>query len=206
MDETNWQQWLEGFAGASAIEWVATVSGFLCVYLIIRRSIWCFFFGLIQVTLYSFIFFQVKLYADMALHVVYIGFQIYGYWMWRGDLDSHAQVRVHRGSNLSYLASIAVVIISTVLVGYGLSSQTDASLPYYDAFTTCASLVAQLLMSHKRLANWAFWIAVDIVAIWVYWQKGLYPTALLYSCFLVMASIGQWQWWQAYRQQQPAES
>jgi nicotinamide mononucleotide transporter len=56
-------------------------------------------------------------------------------------------------------------------------------------------LVAQLLLSHKKLMNWTVWIIVDIVAIAIYWQKGLFPTSALYACFLVMAIIGQWQWY-----------
>jgi nicotinamide mononucleotide transporter len=79
----NWSAWFEGFAGASPQEWVATVSGFICVYLVIKRNIWCFAFGFVQVSIYAWIFYDVKLYSDMALHVFYIGFQIYGWMLWK---------------------------------------------------------------------------------------------------------------------------
>lgn len=194
----SWEQWLTGFAGASAIEWIATVCGFVCVYLIIRRSIWCFLFGFIQVSLYTLIFFDVKLYSDMLLHVIYMGFQIYGYMLWRNDMDSQNQVNISKGSPKSYAIALLVVITSAAGLGFVMATNTDASLPYYDAFTTCASLMAQWLMSHKRLFNWAVWIIVDIVAVWIYLQKGLYPTSVLYMCFLVMACYGQWQWYRDY--------
>lgn len=70
-----------------------------------------------------------------------------------------------------------------------MSRNTDASFPYFDAFTTCASLLSQWLLSHKKLLNWTLWIIVDIVAMFIYEQKGLYPTAWLYFCFLIMALI-----------------
>ncbi|GAB2696483.1 nicotinamide riboside transporter PnuC [Aliiglaciecola sp. 3_MG-2023] len=194
----QWTEWLAGFAGASPIEWIATVSGFLCVFLIIKRSIWCFFFGFIQVSLYSYIFYDVKLYSDMLLHLIYVGFQVYGYWIWSKNLDDGGHVVVHRGSNNLYVQISVLAIIATVLWGWFMASNTDASLPYFDAFTTCVSLIAQWLMSHKKLYNWSFWIVVDVVAIWVYWQKALYPTSVLYLCFLVMACIGQYQWWRIY--------
>ena len=187
--------WLQGFAGASPLEWLATVSGFICVYLVIKRSIWCFAFGFVQVSIYTWIFYDVKLYSDMALHVFYIGFQIYGWLLWKNSQDPSGHVIVNQGTGKEYVLWIIAIIVSTVLLGTMMARYTDASFPYPDAFTTCASLVAQWLLSHKKLMNWTVWIVVDIVAIAIYWQKGLFPTSALYACFLVMAIIGQWQWY-----------
>ncbi|WJG08685.1 nicotinamide riboside transporter PnuC [Aliiglaciecola sp. LCG003] len=195
----NWSEWLAGFAGASPVEWLATVCGFICVYLLIKRNIWCFLFGLIQVSLYSWIFYGVKLYSDMLLHLVYVGFQIYGYLIWSRNLDQGGQVIVDKGKAKHYAFFIVLALFSTGVLGWLMNTYTDASLAYFDAFTTCTSLVAQWLLSHKKLFNWSFWIVVDIVAIWIYWQKGLYPTSALYLCFLVMACIGQWQWYNSYQ-------
>ncbi|GAC15626.1 nicotinamide riboside transporter PnuC [Aliiglaciecola lipolytica] len=195
----QWSEWLAGFAGASPIEWIATLSGFLSVFLIIKRSIWCFFFGFIQVSLYSWIFYDVKLYSDMLLHLIYVGFQVYGYWMWSKDLDNNGHVVIHHGRPALYLQMTIIAILAALILGWIMATKTDASLPYFDAFTTCTSLVAQWLMSHKKLFNWSFWIVVDVVAIWIYWHKGLYPTSALYLCLLVMASIGQYQWWRIYQ-------
>ena len=75
---------------------------------------------------------------------------------------------------------------------------TDASFAYADAFTTCASLVAFVLMTRRYIVNWLFWIVVDVVAIGIYFQKGLYPTAILYGCFLIMAIIGFYAWRKEY--------
>ncbi|MGO4891081.1 nicotinamide riboside transporter PnuC [Flavobacterium sp. W21_SRS_FM6] len=195
----NFTEWFQGFAGASELEWIATVAGFLCVYLLIQRSIWSFAFGLVQVSIYTWIFYDVKLYSDMALQLFYIGFQFYGWFIWRRSQQEHGEVIVNRGSTVEYTSWMGAVIIGTIIVGYFMNNNTDASLPYPDAFTTCASLAAQWLLSHKKLLNWAFWIVVDIVAIGIYWHKQLYPTSLLYLCFLVMAIIGQIQWYTSWR-------
>ncbi|MFT2089993.1 nicotinamide riboside transporter PnuC [Paraglaciecola sp. 2405UD69-4] len=197
----NWQQWLTGFAGASPLEWIATIAGFLCVYLLIKRSIWSFAFGLLQVSIYTWIFYDVKLYSDMALHIFYVGFQFYGWWIWRQSSDTDNRIIVAKGSFKEYAFWLLLISISTVIVGTLMQRYTDASFPYPDAFTTCASLAAQWLLSHKRLLNWSIWIVVDIVAIAIYWQKGLYPTSVLYCCLLIMACIGQWQWFQSLQKQ-----
>jgi len=197
--EMNWNEWLQGFAGASPVEWVATVSGFICVFLIIKRNIWCFAFGFVQVSIYAWIFYDVKLYSDMGLQIFYVGFQIYGWLLWRKDQDATGHVIINQGSAKEYGLWIIAIVVSSSVLGAIMSNFTDASLPYPDAFTTCASIAAQWLMSHKKLLNWTVWIIVDIVAIAIYWQKGLYPTSALFACFLVMAFIGQWQWYKHLR-------
>lgn len=195
----NLVEWLQGFAGASPLEWIATLAGFLCVYLLIRRSIWCFAFGLIQVSIYSWIFYDVKLYSDMVLHIFYIGFQVYGWWIWHGSQDSSGHIQVQSGSIKEYSVWLLVIVLVTLVLGTFMANQTDADFAYPDAFTTVASLVAQWLLSHKKLLNWSVWIVVDLVAIFIYWQKGLYPTSALYFCFLIMAFIGQWQWYKSFK-------
>jgi len=51
-------EFIVGFLGASKIEMIASLSGFFCVFLIIKRSIWIWAFGLIQVTLFVWVFYQ----------------------------------------------------------------------------------------------------------------------------------------------------
>ena len=142
----------------------------------------------------------------MMLHVFYMGFQIYGYLIWSKSADDTGHVVADPGSFKEYAAWIVVVGVATLGLGTFMASNTDASFPYADAFTTCASLVAQWLLSHKKLLNWSLWIIVDIVAIIIYWQKGLFPTSALYFCFLIMSCIGQYQWFKNLQSQQPTES
>lgn len=78
---------------------------------------------------------------------------------------------------------------------------TDAAVPYADAFTTVTSLEAQWLMGKKRLESRRFWIAVDVVAIGVYFFKQRYLTTGLYSVFLVLAAIGFFEWRKSVRPQ-----
>ena len=54
--------------------------------------------------------------------------------------------------------------------------------------------MAQWLLTRKKLESWIYWISVDVVAIGVYFYKGLHPTAGLYAVFLILASAGFWKW------------
>lgn len=176
------------------IEIIAVIAGLICVYLVIRQSIWCWPAGLIQVSLYIYIFYEVKLYSDVILHIIYVLLNIYGWYHWLYGGKARDSLPVTDQTTKTNTLWLIFIAIGTVLWGWIMATNTDASLPYPDAFTTVASLSAQWLMARKRLESWVLWIVVDIVATIVYYMKGLYLTSGLYLVFLGMATAGLFAW------------
>jgi len=173
-------------------EIIGTIFGFLAVILTIKQNIWCWFFGLIQVIIYSYVFFEAKLYSDMLLHIIYIFLQIWGWYSWKYYKNNLEKLKVSQVKSM--LLWGVVVLVFTCVLGLLMQLKTDASLPYLDAFTTIASLVAQYLLIKKKLGSWIFWIIVDVVAIFIYCYKELYFTSGLYAVFLVLAILGYIEW------------
>ena len=188
----------------SIVELIAAILGVASVYLIIKQSLWCWPVGIAMTILYAWVFFDVRLYSDAGLQIVYIGLQAYGWWYWIARRDEALEkssapiVLLSRRARVGWL--IAGVTFTGVL-GLSMDGLTDADLPFWDAGTTCFSLVAQILIARKYLENWLVWIGVDVVAIGVYAYTGLYITSGLYAVFLCMASWGLFVWWQDYRKQ-----
>ncbi|SHL75244.1 nicotinamide riboside transporter PnuC [Flavobacterium saccharophilum] len=180
----------------TTIELFGAIFGFLSVYFTIKQNIWCWYFGLLQVTLYCFVFYTSKLYSDMILHIIYIFLQVFGWYNWKYGGSNKSTLRVTLLTNTTFW--IGLTVIATLFTGYIMQTKTDASYPYEDAFIMIASLVAQYLMIKKVLESWLFWIIVDVVAIIIYAYKDLYFTTALYVLFLVMAIIGYLEWKKAY--------
>lgn len=176
------------------IETIAVIFGLMCVILTIRQNIWCWPTGLVQVALYIVIFYQVKLYSDLILHVIYVVLQIYGWHHWLHGGRNRNALPVSTLGPQSRLAWPAVAVSGTLLWGYLMATYTDAAVPYGDAFTTVASLIAQWLMARKKVESWLFWILVDVIAIGIYWYKSLHLTAGLYAVFLILATLGWFEW------------
>lgn len=194
----------------SQIEIVAVVFGLFAVWFTVRQNIWCWPMGLVQVSLYVIVFYQVKLYSDLILHVIYIGVQLFGWYHWLHGGRDHGKLKVSYLTPLHLGGWLLLVAAGTVLWGKLMGSLTDAAVPYGDAFTTAASLVAMWLQVEKKVESWAFWIAVDVVAVGIYSYKGLYPTTGLYLVFLILSIVGWRQWRASYRalgiQSAPARS
>jgi len=113
----------------SVLELVAVICGFLCVLLTIRENIWCWPAGLVQVTLYVFIFFEAKLYSDVLLHIIYIFMNLYGWYFWLHGGRERQKAKVTGLGLPLFVASAALSAAGTLALGYMMESRTDASYP-----------------------------------------------------------------------------
>ena len=155
-----------------------------------------------MVSLYIWIFYQVRLYSDMILQVIYIVLQVYGWAYWLRGGPRESTLPITRLSKKQTAFWIVVSGLGTMALGGGMAQWTNAALPFWDAAITVMSLVAQWLLARKVLENWPFWITVDVVAIGVYFAKALYITAGLYAVFLGLATWGWMEWKASLRRQE----
>jgi len=195
------------------LEIIAAVFGFLCVWFYIVRNVWSWPTGLVQVLLLIAVFYNAKLYADMALHVVYVALQIFGWISWirssripQPDTPGTEMVVVRSLSRRGIVTSIITTFLLTVAFAFSLTHWTDAELPIADSFVAAASLVAQSLLATRYLENWIYWIVIDTVGVGLFAYKELYPTAILYALFWAMAIAGLIRWIHAFRDDRIAKA
>ena len=188
----------EGLSTSIGMDWVEAIAvgfGLACVGLTVSRSIWCWPTGLVQVAIYVFVFYRARLYSDLVLHVFYVGLQLYGWRRWvTGRANAGGELPVSKLSRRALLGACASSLIGAAVWGELMARFTNAAAPHADAFIAATSLVAQYLLARKRLENWYFWIAVDLVAIGVYWSRDLRLTAGLYGVFLALCGTGLLVW------------
>jgi nicotinamide mononucleotide transporter len=177
-------------------EIIGTVFGLLSVWLSIRKSVWCWPTGLVNVICFFVMFYQVKLYAELITYAVFFVLGVYGWWKWSSGSE-RTELAITRTPRRISVALIALALMWAPAQGFALVNYTDASLPYWDSSITVLSLIAQWMMARKYLENWMLWIAVDVLGIGVYQAKGLYVTSGLYVVFLIMATCGLVAWWRA---------
>ena len=169
-------------ATLAVLEWVAAGLGLVNIALLIFRSAWNFLFAILSVAIYVFIFFENRLYAESALQVFYILANVWGWLDWP--------------SRVVWLTVTAALSLN---LGWVMHRYTNAAMPFADSAIAGASVAAQLLLGFRRIENWVVWIAVDVAAVLLYINRGLYPTAGLYAGMLVMCLVGLKEWVEAER-------
>ena len=189
-----------------AMDWLEAaglVFGLVCVWLLIRQNIWTWPFGIAYVLVSFVVFYQARLYADLALHVVFLVLNIYGWVHWlRGGPrdDDDLPVTTTRPAHLALvlvLSGLGIAVFGTLLARY-----TDAAVPYWDSATSVLSIAAMWLTAQKKIENWHFWLVIDVLATGIYVYKGIYFYALLYLIYIGLAVAGYRAWRATLRQQQ----
>jgi len=180
------------------IDWLEAgglIFGLACVILLIRENIWTWPTGITYVLISFVIFYQAKLYADLALHVFFLALNIYGWYYWIfGKSEGEEDLPVTSTSS-KFLGLICIFsMFGIVLCGFLLEGFTDASLPYWDSTTSILSIAGMWLTAKKKIENWYFWIIVDVLATGIYIYKGIYFYALLYFIYIGLAVSGFLAW------------
>jgi nicotinamide mononucleotide transporter len=83
------------------------------------------------------------------------------------------------------------------LLGYGMSL-IGASMPYLDSFTTCFAVLATVMVAHKVLQNWHYWLIINIISVYLFSAKDLYLTAALFALYVILTIVGYINWKKRY--------
>ncbi len=187
----------------SPLEIAGFVLGFLNIILLIRRSVWNFPAAMAMVTCVGIVLAEARLYSEAGLQVFFFVVNAWGWWLWtralKGKTGADHDVPVGWMSWPARLAWLGGTAIGSVALGLTMARYTNAALPMADSAVTGMSIAAQLLLSFRRIENWALWVVIDVVSIVLYVIRDLHLLAVLYAAFLVLSIIGLREWTRAYR-------
>jgi nicotinamide mononucleotide transporter len=189
----------------SLIEFVGTIFYLWSVWLISRKNILTWPIGIISVLLYMVLFYQIQLYSDTIEQVYYLGASVYGWWIWdRSSKENRYQLQIEFSKPKWISFWIFTTLIGTILTFSLMKDihlllptifQSPASYPFLDALTTIMSFTAMWLMARKKIESWIYWIIVDCIGIWLYYEKEVRFLSILYIILLIMAINGLLVWW-----------
>ncbi len=175
------------------LESIAVLFSILYVVLVARENIWCWAAAIISVILYIFICYEAKLYAETGLHFFYLIMAIIGYFFWK-ESPNKKQINIRELSIGNHALILFFGVVLTLTLGYILTIYTQAKLPLLDSFTTVFSIIATLMVIKKTLENWLYFIAIDLVSIYLYNSRDLQQTAMLFVLYTIIACIGYYNW------------
>ncbi|MDA8921229.1 nicotinamide riboside transporter PnuC [Gammaproteobacteria bacterium] len=186
----------------SLLELVAVVFAVAYLVLAVKENSLCWYAAGISTLIFLFIFWDVKLYMESGLQIYYLAMAFYGWYQWRGAQTETVSLRVSKWRAKQHVVALALIATLTFVSGSLLSSGTDANLPYLDSFTTWASVVTTFMVARKILENWFYWLVIDSVSIYLYLDRELYFTSLLFAIYIVIIFFGWFAWNRSYRQRE----
>lgn len=191
----------------SYLEFFGTIAGGIAVWLAARANIWSWPLGLINVTLFFFLFFQVQLYPDMFLQAFFFVTNLMGWWRWshpgKAEENKKHELKISWMPRKELLLVFAIGLSGTFVMGAFASRLHDifptlfskpSAFPYLDSFVTVMSIVTTFLMIQKKIECWIFWILIDIIATYMYFMKGIKFVGLEYLVFCFLATFGLLNW------------
>lgn len=183
-----------GLAAVTPLEALAVGLAVAYLVLAIRQHPACWWCAVASAVLYIRVMYAANLYMESALQLFYIAMALYGWWTWRGGAAARGGRRVTDWPIVLHLLPLLLIAVLTGISGVLLSAIPAAAFPYADSFTTWGAIVATWLVARKVLQNWYYWFVIDAVSVYLYWQRDLVPTALLFCVYLVLIVIGYRVW------------
>jgi nicotinamide mononucleotide transporter len=187
-------------AALAAMSWLEIASvAFALAYLVlaVRQNIVCWAAALISTLLSLALFYDARLYPETALQVFYAVMAVYGWWQWRhGGRPSGtaaAELPISVWPPRYHALAVAGTLVAALALGTALS-RTNAAFPYLDSFTSVGAVITTYMVAKKILENWVYWLVIDGITLYIYWQRSLYLYAALFVVYLVLVVVGFYRW------------
>jgi nicotinamide mononucleotide transporter len=187
----------------SYLEFFGTILNLVSVYLMARKNVVTWPVGIVAVIMFAMLFYQIRLYADFIEQIYYLLTSVYGWCVWLYGKKNGGERAARWSSLRTLLGWLMVTVVGSAGFTYFISNlhiwwpawfPEAASYPGLDSFTTVGSFVAMLLMAHKRIECWIYWLVIDVLGVWLYFVKDVPFVGLLYVVFLGLAMMGLVNW------------
>jgi nicotinamide mononucleotide transporter len=178
----------------SFLELLAVAFGLLCVWFMKKESVLAFPLGIVNVLIYVYIFFQARVYANAAINGFFFLMSVYGWYNWTRRDSNDKTLRISQCSKQELLLNALAIIVFFFIIRIVLVRYTTSQIPSWDAITTAVYIVAQWLLSRKKIENWILWISADAVMVGLCVWEGLYFSSFQYFVFTLIAILGFLEW------------
>lgn len=193
-----------GELGWEIFYWISAAFGILCVFFAARKNILTYYFGVFAVVTYGIVSLHSNYIYDYMLNIFFLlPIQVIGYAMWKQHMKDESHVMVAKLKHALPIALVtvtAIVLLSTVLYDpfaeFVLKQPSSITGVYrlLDASTTVLTILAQILMIKRYSLQWPIWIAINIMAIFMWLDLSSPAQVVMWSFYLLNSFYGYYVW------------
>ena len=179
------------------IEIIAVATGLLSVWYSKKINVLVFPIGIISVLLYVFIFIKNGLFANAVINFMYFAISVFGWWNWKrqkSNDESQKSEEELKVTTLNKKESVTIWLAWSVALFLVIIFAPKSLSIKLDYFTSALGLIAMWLTSIKKVENWIFYLAADIILIPLCIYNELYITSIQYVAYTVLAIMGYISW------------
>lgn len=180
------------------IEITAVAVGLLYLWLEYRASVYLWPVSVVMPAIYLYVYYNAGIYGNFWINIYYFLIALYGMWQWKYGGKATASgkdaIAITHLSLKGWLSALGVYAVAQTLILWGLTAYTDSTTAVLDSLTTALSIVGMWLLARKNIEHWWVWFVADIAGCALYIQGKLYPTAVLYALYAVVAIFGYLNW------------
>ena len=190
-------QYSEYETSAIVLEVTATLFSIFSVLFSVRNNILVYPTGLVSTGIYVYLLFQWDLYGDLIINAYYFYMSIYGWLLWsRKDSHNKDLIKITTMTAKDNVKCIQIFIGSVIFVSgvYVYFNKFTYWWAYVDTFITGLFFIGMWLLAKRKIENWLFLVAGNIIAIPLFFYKGYTVTSILYIFLTTVGLIGFFAW------------
>ena len=160
-----------------------------------QRIAWIF--GILSSAIYVYMAFIGAIYLQAGLQFVYVVLGIFGFINW----GKSAETKLKMWSLKKHLLVGIPTLLLALTIGF-VFSKTNQKLPYLDAFISAFAILATYLTTKSILENWLYWIVLNLLSMYLWYEQDLQLTVVLFAVNTLMAVFGFILWRKKWKSEQ----
>ena len=175
----------------------AVILGFAYLILISFSQRIAWIFGILSSAIYVYMAFIGAIYLQAGLQFVYVVLGVFGFINW----GKSAETKLKMWSLKKHLLVGIPTLLLALTLGF-IFSKTNQKLPYLDAFISAFAILATYLTTKSILENWLYWIVLNLLSMYLWFEQGLELTVVLFAVNTSMAVFGFILWRKKWKSEQ----
>lgn len=163
------------------------------ILLAIKQIKWNWISNIISSLFYLFAFYEIQLYADAGLQILFIVMSIIGFINWNNPkyASLEAVSRLNRKEIWSYSVGFIITAVAIITITY---TYTNSDVPFWDGGLTAASILTTFMAIKKKIESWLLWMLIDALYIPLYLYKSYILSSILYAIYIILAYLAYREW------------
>ena len=178
------------------LEAIAVLFGLASALFSWRNSIWVYPTGIVSTAIFVYLLWQWGLLGDLMIQGYYFSMSIYGWYVWTRKVSPDKFTPITYATKKEHATAVLIGVSSILLVFlvYTFFEKWNTWTAYVDTLTTALFFAGMWMLAKRKIENWLYLLAGNIISVPLYFIKGYSLSSFLYLIFIVISILGYVTW------------